>query len=52
MAYRYLGVWNVGTVLRPLTQKEGEAAENDPATLPRNRWQTLTCCHATVSCPG
>ncbi|HEV2852554.1 MAG TPA: hypothetical protein VHC97_07095 [Thermoanaerobaculia bacterium] len=35
MAYSYLGAWNVGTVLRPLTRREQLAAEKDSSTLPR-----------------
>lgn len=35
MAYRYLGVWNVGTVVRPLSEQERNAAVRDPKTLPR-----------------
>ncbi len=49
MAYRYLGVWNVGSLLRPLTaEEEAEALEDadatpkkamaNPAVLPRFRF--------------
>jgi hypothetical protein len=37
MAYRYLGVWNVGTILRPLSQAEQVAAEKTPTALPRKQ---------------
>ncbi len=37
LAYRYLGVWNVGTILRRLSEAEQKAAENNPKALPRNR---------------
>jgi hypothetical protein len=37
MAYRYLGVWNVGTVLRQKSLKEQVAALRDPALLPVHR---------------
>jgi hypothetical protein len=32
--YRYLGVWNIGTILRPLREKEAKGKEKDPNTLP------------------
>jgi hypothetical protein len=35
MAYRYLGVWNVGTLLRPLTPQEEEEALDDPGATPK-----------------
>ena len=35
MAYRYLGVWNVGTLLRPLTEREEVEALDDPGATPK-----------------
>ena len=35
MAYRYLGIWNVGSIIRVLSEQEGEAALKNPAALPR-----------------
>jgi hypothetical protein len=37
MVYRYLGIWNVGTILRRKTLKEQAAALRDPAGLPMHK---------------
>jgi hypothetical protein len=37
MVYRYLGIWNVGTILRRKTLQEQAAALRDPAGLPVHR---------------
>ncbi len=35
MTYRYLGVWNVGSLVRPLTAQEKKVILRDPRGLPR-----------------
>lgn len=35
MAYRYLGTWNVGSIVRPLSEEERVEAIKDPGSLPR-----------------